>query len=88
MLTLLLQHKYSTKNFKISHRKLNLLARQISGKPIDSAILQMMFSEKRASTKVKSMLVVAKKHAKQKGLDEKKLVVCKFSSDILLVGIF
>ncbi|KAK7695989.1 hypothetical protein QCA50_000629 [Cerrena zonata] len=69
------EHKYSTKTFKISHRKLNLLSRQIAGKPIDSAILQMMFSEKRASTKVKSMLAVAKKHAKMKGLDVTKLVV-------------
>lgn len=70
------QHKYSTANFKISHRKLNMLGRQISGKPIDSAILQMMFSEKRASKRIKSMLVVAKDHAAQKGLEEKKLVIC------------
>lgn len=59
----------------MSHRKLNMLGRQISGKPIDSAILQMMFSEKRASRRIKSMLVVAKDHAVQKGLNEKKLVV-------------
>lgn len=71
------QHKYSTANFKISHRKLNMLGRQISGKPIDSAILQMMFSEKRASKRIKSMLVVAKDHAVQKGLEEKKLVICE-----------
>lgn len=70
-----MQHKYSTANFKISHRKLNMLGRQIAGKPIDSAILQMMFSEKRASKRIKSMLVVAKDHAVAKGLDEKKLVV-------------
>ena len=55
--------------------KLNLLGRQISGKPVDSAILQMLFSEKRASKRVKSMLVVAKDHATLKGLEEKKLVV-------------
>ncbi|KAL4241933.1 universal ribosomal protein uL22 family protein [Abortiporus biennis] len=69
------EHKYSTAHFKISHRKLNLLSRQIAGKPIDSAIVQMLFSEKRASTRIKSMLVVAKDHAVQKGLEEKKLVV-------------
>lgn len=69
------EHKYSTANFKISHRKLNMLGRQISGKPIDYAILQMQFSEKRASKRIKSMLVVAKDHAVQKGLDAKKLVV-------------
>ncbi|CAL1700959.1 unnamed protein product [Somion occarium] len=69
------EHKYSTSHFKISHRKLNLLSRQIAGKPIDSAILQMTFSEKRASKRIKSMLVVAKKHAKKKGLEEKKLIV-------------
>ena len=52
-----------------------MLGRQIAGKPIDSAILQMMFSEKRASSRIKSMLVVAKDHAAAKGLEEKKLVV-------------
>ena len=53
-----------------------MLGRQITGKPIDMAILQMQFSEKRASKRIKSMLVVAKDHAVQKGLDEKKLLVC------------
>ncbi|KAI0921755.1 hypothetical protein AcW2_006636 [Taiwanofungus camphoratus] len=72
------EHKYSTANFKISHRKLNLLGRQISGKPIDMAILQMMFSEKRASKRIKSMLAVAKNHATRlKDLEEKKLVVAE-----------
>ncbi|KAI0677121.1 ribosomal protein L22 [Trametes maxima] len=72
------EHKYSTSNFKISHRKLNMIGRQIAGKPIDSAILQMMFSEKRASKRIKSMLVVAKSHAvKLKSLDEQKLVVAE-----------
>ncbi|KAI0304024.1 hypothetical protein BC826DRAFT_981008 [Russula brevipes] len=69
------QHKYSTANFKISHRKLNKLGRQISGKPIDSAILQMTFSEKRASKRIRNMLVVAKSHAALKGIDPKKMVV-------------
>ncbi|TFY72959.1 hypothetical protein EVG20_g28 [Dentipellis fragilis] len=68
-------HKYSTANFKISHRKLNKLGRQISGKPIDSAILQMTFSEKRASNRLKSMLVVAKSHAILKGIDASKMIV-------------
>lgn len=63
--------------FKISHRKLNDLGRQITGKPIDQAVLQMMFSEKRASTRIKSMLCVARDHAVDyKGLDRSKLVVC------------
>lgn len=52
-----------------------MLGRQIAGKPIDSAILQMMFSEKRASKRIKSMLVVAKDHAHMKGLEMNKLVV-------------
>ncbi|RDX55482.1 ribosomal protein L22 [Lentinus brumalis] len=72
------EHKYSTSNFKISHRKLNMLGRQIAGKPIDHAILQMQFSEKRASKRLKSMLVVAKSHAvKLKNLDEGRLVVAE-----------
>ncbi|KAI0053635.1 mitochondrial 50S ribosomal protein L22 [Auriscalpium vulgare] len=68
-------HKYSTANFKISHRKLNKLGRQISGKPIDSAILQMTFSEKRASKRIRNMLVIAKQHAELKGINVKKMVV-------------
>jgi len=70
-------HKYSTANFKISHRKLNKLGRQLSGKPIDSAILQMTFSEKRASKRIRNMLVVAKSHASLKGIDPKKMVVAE-----------
>jgi large subunit ribosomal protein L22 len=69
------QHKYSTANFKISHRKLNKLGRQISGKPIDSAILQMTFSEKRASKRIRNMLVIAKSHATLKGIDRKKMII-------------
>ena len=73
---LFMQHKYSTANFKISHRKLNMLGRQIAGQPIDMAIMQMKFSEKRASKRIKSMLVVAKDHATAyKSLDASKLVV-------------
>ena len=53
-----------------------MLGRQIAGKPIDHAILQMQFSEKRASKRIKSMLVVAKSHAvKLKDLNEGRLVV-------------
>ncbi|KAJ3522340.1 hypothetical protein NMY22_g11930 [Coprinellus aureogranulatus] len=70
------EHKYSTANFKISHRKLNMLGRQISGKPIDYAILQMQFSEKRASTRIMNMLATAKDHAiRYKKLDPSRLVV-------------
>ncbi|PSS05378.1 hypothetical protein PHLCEN_2v3867 [Hermanssonia centrifuga] len=76
------EHKYSTANFKISHRKLNQLGRQIAGQPIDMAILQMMFSEKRASKRIKSMLVVAKDHAKNKGLEERKLIVGTWNSGL------
>ncbi|KAH9977716.1 mitochondrial 50S ribosomal protein L22 [Lactifluus volemus] len=70
-------HKYSTANFKISHRKLNKIGRQISGKPIDSAILQMNFSEKRVSTRLRNMLVVAKSHATLKGIDPKKMIIAE-----------
>lgn len=82
--SIFVQHKYSTANFKHSHRKLNLLARQISGKPIDYAMLQMQFSEKRASKRIKSMLAIAKDHAVDKGLEEQKLVVCASFNPCLL----
>ncbi|KAJ8595963.1 ribosomal protein L22 [Rhizopogon salebrosus TDB-379] len=72
------EHKYSTANFKISHRKLNMLGRQISGKPIDHAIVQMQFSEKRASKRIKSMLATAKLHATAyKNMNASKLVVAE-----------
>ncbi|KAK0453632.1 mitochondrial 50S ribosomal protein L22 [Armillaria borealis] len=71
-------HKYSTAVFKISHRKLNMIGRQISGKPIDHAILQMQFSEKRASTRIMNMLATARDHAvRYKGLDGQRLVVAE-----------
>jgi len=70
-------HKYSTTNFKISHRKLNKLGRQISGKPVDSAILQMTFSEKRAGKRIRNMLVIAKSHATLKGIDPRKMVIAE-----------
>lgn len=63
-------------NFKISARKLNMLGRQIQGKPIDHAILQMQFSEKRASERIKNMLVTAKDHANRyRALETSKLVI-------------
>ncbi|KAI0036720.1 ribosomal protein L22/L17, partial [Vararia minispora EC-137] len=68
-------HKYSTASFKISHRKLNKLGRQIAGKPVDMAIMQMQFSEKRASKRIRSMLVVGKQHAIRKGIDPAKMIV-------------
>ena len=68
-------HKYSTAWFKISHKKLNDLGRQITGKPIDSAILQMQFSEKRASNRIKSTLALARDHAVAKGFNRSELVV-------------
>ncbi|KAG8701537.1 hypothetical protein FRC08_004032 [Ceratobasidium sp. 394] len=72
------QHKYSTAEFKISRRKLNLLANQISGKPIDAAILQMEFSDKRAARRIKSTLCLARDHAQMyKGLARDKLVVAE-----------
>ncbi|KAJ9115775.1 hypothetical protein QFC24_006883 [Naganishia onofrii] len=69
------EHKYSTARFKISPRKLNMLGRQIAGQPVNEAILQMEFSEKRASERIKSTLVLARNHAVDKGMDDKKLVV-------------
>ncbi|KAK1236569.1 hypothetical protein PQX77_000121 [Marasmius sp. AFHP31] len=76
--TLPFQHKYSTTNFKISPRKLNMLGNQISGKPIDHAIVQMQFSEKRASNRILNMLATARDHAvAYKGMEKPKLVVAE-----------
>lgn len=70
------QHKTSTGNMVHSPRKLNDVARLIARKPIDAAILQMQMSDKRvASTRIKSMLVLARDHAIAKGLKREELVV-------------
>lgn len=55
-----------------------MLSRQISGLPIDEAIVQMQFSEKRASSWIKSTLCLARDHAIDKGLDRAKLIVGEF----------
>jgi large subunit ribosomal protein L22 len=52
-----------------------MLSRQVAGLPIDEAILQMQFSEKRASSWIKSTLALARDHAMDKGLSRSKLVV-------------
>lgn len=49
--------------FKTSMKKLNPLARQIAGKNIDDAILQMRFSKKKAAMDVKEHLEAAKNEA-------------------------
>jgi ribosomal protein L22 len=49
--------------FKGSVKKLMLLARQIAGKPVDEAILQMRFSKKRLATSVKAQLLQARNEA-------------------------
>ncbi|KAG8907027.1 hypothetical protein FRB99_005547, partial [Tulasnella sp. 403] len=69
------QHKYSTASFKISPRKLALLSRQIAHKPIDQAILQMEFSDKRAAGRIKSTLCVARDHAIMKGIPKERMIV-------------
>lgn len=70
-----LEHKYSTAKFKISPRKLSMLAHQISGHPIDYAILQMQFSPKRASKRILSTLALARDHAAAKGMQVPRLIV-------------
>jgi ribosomal protein L22 len=49
--------------FKGSVKKLMLLARQIAGKPVDEAIMQMRFSKKRLATSVKAQLLQARNEA-------------------------
>ena len=48
---------------KTSVKKLGPLARQIAGKPIEDAIVQMRFSKKKAAADVKILLERAKKNA-------------------------
>ncbi|CEG66174.1 hypothetical protein RMATCC62417_02802 [Rhizopus microsporus] len=63
------QYTFSSADFLVSPRKLNMLARQIRNLPIDEAIKQMEFSDKRAAKKILHNLAFAKKNAtNQKGM--------------------
>ncbi|KAG8780942.1 hypothetical protein FRC19_003905 [Serendipita sp. 401] len=64
-----------TVTLHVSHRKLNKLANQISGKPLDYAILQMQFSEKRVSSQVQRLLLEAKQRAKELQMNLDAMVV-------------
>jgi len=64
-----------TRTLHVSHRKLNKLAKQISGKPIDYAILQMQFSEKRISEQVRRLLLETKQRAKELEMNLDQMVV-------------
>lgn len=60
----------------MSHRKLNDIGRLVASMPVDEAILQLQFSEKRAArTWVKSTLAFARDHAVARGLRRERLVV-------------
>lgn len=57
------QHLAKSHFFKTSIKKLFPLARQIAGKPIEEAIVQMRFSKKRAAAEVKEHLEYARDEA-------------------------
>jgi large subunit ribosomal protein L22 len=60
-----------------------MLANQIGSKPVDFALLQMQFSEKRAGRRIMNMLATAKDHAiRYKKMDPSRLVVCEFISSV------
>ncbi|KAG9307695.1 hypothetical protein G9A89_023260 [Geosiphon pyriformis] len=70
------EHRYSTKDFHISPRKLTFLARQIAGKNVGDAINQMQFSPKKAAKKIMHSLCTARDHAwRYKMMDPKKLYI-------------
>lgn len=83
--TSFLQWEHETGVIRISHRKLNLLSRQIAGKPIDYAILQMTFSEKRVSTRLRNMLATAKDNAMAQGMNTKRLIVGTLMPSVLFI---
>ncbi|KAG5439027.1 hypothetical protein PCANB_002359 [Pneumocystis canis] len=72
---------YKSPSIKISPKKLTKIAKQIAGKKLEDAILQMDFSNKRAAQNVAKSLRNARIRAINKKLDEKTLFV-----DQALVG--
>ncbi|KAG2234487.1 ribosomal protein L22/L17 [Thamnidium elegans] len=64
------EYQFSSGNFKTSPRKLNMLARQIRNLPVEEAIRQMEFSDKRSAKKILHNLAFARKNAAdQKGME-------------------
>lgn len=57
------EHLVKSHNFKTSVKKLGKLARQLSGKTIDDAIVQMRFSKKRVAQEVLKQLEYARDEA-------------------------
>ncbi|KAI8985887.1 ribosomal protein L22/L17 [Pilobolus umbonatus] len=57
------EYKFSSTNFRTSPRKLNMLARQIRNLPVEEAIKQMEFSDKRSAKKILHNLAFATKNA-------------------------
>ncbi|KAF2458460.1 ribosomal protein L22/L17 [Lineolata rhizophorae] len=57
------QHEYRSPLLKTSAKKLNLLARQVAGKPVDEALLQMRFSRKKVAQEVRDHLEMARDEA-------------------------
>lgn len=57
------EHLCQSHNFKTSLKKLGPLARQIAGKPLEHALIQMRYSPKKAAKEVLKHLVQAKNEA-------------------------
>ncbi|CAO3663757.1 unnamed protein product [Rhizopus stolonifer] len=57
------EYRFSSTNFRASPQKLNMLARQIRNLPVEEAIKQMEFSDKRTAKKVLHNLAFARKNA-------------------------
>lgn len=57
------EHLLKSHMLKTSQKKLGMLARQIAGKPIEEAILQMRFSKKKAAIEVAAQLEAARDEA-------------------------
>lgn len=57
------EHLVKSHNMKTSIKKLGMLARQIAGKPIDEAILQMRFSKKKVAAEILTQLEAARDEA-------------------------
>lgn len=66
LLTLMLQFVARSFKQKMSNRKLNLIARQLSKLPLEEAILQMQFSDKGASRWIHELLKTSAKEAVEK----------------------
>lgn len=79
--------RWKTDPFDSSVWKLNRVARLIRRMPVDEALIQLKFSEKRSAIRLYTSLLEGKRRAIEKGLNEERLVIRALPSLAAIVSL-